>query len=329
MSRLLYHLSYPADSRSVSRAPKRNRTVDLLLTMETLCRLSYGGAVPASTAAGVYVRRGSPTKSLFGRSNGVAGYRGQPRPEDRMQPVDLVIAVLLMLGAILYTSVGHAGSSIYIAVMSLFGVPATVIKPTALSLNILVSAYTSRRFIARNYFDRRLIVPLLCGAIPLAFLGGRLQLPAETFRVVVGIILVVAGMQFAFRPRVVDDRETAHPPWWVSIAVGGAIGFVSGITGTGGGIFLTPLMLIFGWTAVRSASGTAAVFIFANSLSGLLGNLSSVRELPPQLPLYVVAVMLGAVIGTRLGISVLSTVGIKRAVGAVLVIAGLKLALNL
>ena len=246
-----------------------------------------------------------------------------------MQPVDLVIAVLLMLGAILYTSVGHAGSSIYIAVMSLFGVPATVIKPTALSLNILVSAYTSRRFIARNYFDRRLIVPLLCGAIPLAFLGGRLQLPAETFRVVVGIILVVAGMQFAFRPRVVDDRETAHPPWWVSIAVGGAIGFVSGITGTGGGIFLTPLMLIFGWTAVRSASGTAAVFIFANSLSGLLGNLSSVRELPPQLPLYVVAVMLGAVIGTRLGISVLSTVGIKRAVGAVLVIAGLKLALNL
>lgn len=246
-----------------------------------------------------------------------------------MQPVDLVIALLLMLGAVLYTSVGHAGSSIYIAVMSLFGIPATVIKPTALSLNILVSAYTSRRFIARKYVDRQLLVPLLGGAIPLAFLGGRLQLPAETFRVVVGIILVIAGLQFALRPRTIDDGDTAHPPWWISVAVGGAIGFVSGITGTGGGIFLTPIMLMFGWTAVRSASGTAAVFILANSLSGLLGNLSSVRELPPQLPLYVVAVMVGALIGTRLGISVLSTAGIKRAVGAVLVIAGLKLALNL
>lgn len=246
-----------------------------------------------------------------------------------MQPLDLVIALLLMLGAILYTSVGHAGSSLYIAVMSLFGVPATVIKPTALSLNILVSAYTSRRFIARNYVDRQLILPLLCGAIPLAFLGGRLQLPAEIFRVVVGIILVFAGVQFALRPRVDDDRRTAHPPWWVAVVVGGGIGFVSGITGTGGGIFLTPIMLIFGWTAVRSASGTAAVFIFANSVSGLLGNVSSVRDLPPQLPLYIVAVMVGAFIGTRLGISVLSTTGIKRAVGAVLVIAGLKLALNL
>lgn len=246
-----------------------------------------------------------------------------------MQPVDLVIALLLMLGATLYTSVGHAGSSLYIAVMSLFGVPASVIKPTALSLNILVSAYTSRRFIARSYFDRQLILPLLCGAIPLAFLGGRLQLPAETFRVLVGIILVLAGVQFAFRPRADDDRQTRHPPWWVAVMVGGAIGFVSGITGTGGGIFLTPIMLIFGWTAVRSASGTAAVFIFANSASGLLGNVSSVRELPPQLPLYVLAVMVGAMIGTRLGISVLSTTGIKRAVGAVLVIAGLKLALNL
>ena len=172
-------------------------------------------------------------------------------------------------------------------------------------------------------------MPLLCGAIPLAFLGGKLQLPAETFRVVVGIILVIAGLQFAVRPRARDDRATGNPPLWVSVITGGAIGFISGITGTGGGIFLTPIMLFFGWTAVRSASGTAAVFIFANSVSGLLGNLTSIRDLPPQLPLYIAAVLLGAFIGTRLGTTVLSTAGIKRAVGAVLVIAGLKLALQL
>jgi uncharacterized membrane protein YfcA len=104
---------------------------------------------------------------------------------------------------------------------------------------------------------------------------------------------------------------------------------MSGITGTGGGIFLSPLMLALGWTAVRSASGTAAVFILANSVSGLLGNISSISSLPPQLPLYVAAVMAGALVGTRLGIQAFSTNGIKRALGAVLLIAGLKLFLHL
>ena len=246
-----------------------------------------------------------------------------------MTPTDLIIAILLMCGAILYTSVGHAGSSIYIAIMSLFGLPAPVIKPTALSLNILVSSFTSWRYIKNKFFDRQLIVPLVAGAIPMAFLGGRLQLPADTFKTLLGLTLIAAGLQFAFRPQFNNARELAHPPLWVSVLTGAGIGFISGITGTGGGIFLSPLMLAFGWTAVRSASGTASVFILANSVSGLLGNFSSISSLPAQLPLFIVAVMVGALIGTRLGIRTFSSDGIKRAHGAVLVIAGHKLFLPL
>jgi len=246
-----------------------------------------------------------------------------------VQPTDFLIAALLMCGAILYTSVGHAGSSIYIAIMSLFGVSAPVIKPTALSLNIMVSSFTSWKYVKNKFFDLKLALPLIAGAIPMAFLGGRLQLPADTFKTLLGLTLIIAGVQFAFRPQFTDAKEIAHPPLWMSVATGAGIGFMSGITGTGGGIFLSPLMLALGWTAVRSASGTAAVFILANSVSGLLGNISSISSLPPQLPLYVAAVMAGALVGTRLGIQAFSTNGIKRALGAVLVIAGLKLFLHL
>lgn len=246
-----------------------------------------------------------------------------------MHPIDIVIAAFMMCGAVLYTSVGHAGSSIYIAIMSLFGLPSPVIKPTALSLNILVSSYTSWRFGRNKLIDVKLLLPLMAAGIPMAFLGGRLQLPAETFKLVLGLLLIVSGLQFAFRPQTSASRELARPPLLVALATGGAIGFVSGLSGTGGGIFLSPIMLIFGWTAVRMASGTASVFILANSTSGLLGNVSSIASLPPQLPLYVVAVLIGAVIGTRLGIRSLSIRGVKRAVGLVLVIAGLKLVFQL
>jgi uncharacterized membrane protein YfcA len=213
--------------------------------------------------------------------------------------------------------------------MSLFGVSGPVIKPTALTLNIMVSSFTSWRYIKNKFFDLKLVLPLVAGAIPCAFLGGRLQLPADTFKTLLGATLILAGLQFAFRPKFTDAREVKNPPLYVSVLTGAAIGFISGITGTGGGIFLSPLMLAFGWTAVRAASGTASVFILANSASGLLGNFSSISSLPTQLPLYVAAVMVGAFIGTRLGIKSFSNDGIKRALGAVLVIAGLKLFFHL
>jgi uncharacterized protein len=239
---------------------------------------------------------------------------------------DLVIALCLLLGAVLYTSVGHAGSSAYIAVMTLFNLPTTVIRPTALTLNIAVSAYASLRYIRNNYFDKKLFFVLSLGAIPAAFVGGYINVPSEIYKPIVGVLLILSGLRFIFLAAV-RDRDIKPVNYLLAILMGASIGFLAGITGTGGGIFLSPLIIWLGWNHVKQASGTVAAFIFVNSVAGLLGNYRSTSELPDTLPLFLGAVIIGALIGTRLGISRFSTVGVKRALGAVLIIAGLKFSL--
>ena len=241
---------------------------------------------------------------------------------------DYALSTCLFLGAVLYTSVGHGGASAYIAIMSLFGVPATSIKPTALSLNILVSSFTSVQFIRARLYDLKLVLPLLIGAIPAAFLGGWIHLPNHVYKPVVGVILLMSATRFL---TVTAQQERPAKPYHPALAVGvgAVIGLLSGLTGTGGGIFLSPLILFAGWTTVKGASGTAAIFIFFNSLFGLLGNLSSVNQIPAVLPLYIVFVLAGAFIGTRFGIHYFAHTGVKRLLGVVLLIAGLKLTFNL
>ncbi len=239
---------------------------------------------------------------------------------------NLVIALCLLLGAVLYTSVGHAGSSAYIAVMTLFNLPSTVIRPTALTLNIAVSAYASWRYIRNKFFDKKLFLFLSLGAIPAAFIGGQINLPSEIYKPIVGVLLIVSGLRFIFLAAT-RDRELKAVNYPLAIAMGIAIGFLSGITGTGGGIFLSPLIIWLGWNHVKQASGTVAAFIFVNSVAGLLGNYRSTSELPDTLPLFLGAVIIGALIGTRLGISRFTSVGVKRALGSVLIIAGLKFSL--
>lgn len=240
----------------------------------------------------------------------------------------LSITVLLFLGAILYTSVGHAGSSIYVAIMAFFGLATTTIKPTALVLNILVSSFTSFRFIKAKLVDFSLLLPLIVGAIPLAFLGGSIELPSALYKSIIGVLLVISGLTFLLRKTGNRHENVAAPHFVVGVLVGAAIGFTAGITGTGGGIFLSPIALFLSWSTVKKVSGTAAVFILCNSISGLLGHLSSVRAVPAEVFIYAVAVLVGAVIGTQYGITRLSNQGVKKALGIVLVIAGSKLALG-
>ncbi|CAB4371126.1 MAG: TSUP family transporter [Actinobacteria bacterium] len=240
---------------------------------------------------------------------------------------NLVIALCLFLGAVLYTSVGHAGSSAYIAIMTLFNLETTVIKPTALTLNIAVSAYASWRYIQNKFFDKKLFLILSVGAIPSAFIGGHINLASEIYKPIVGVLLVLAGLRFFFLASM-RDRELNNVNYPIAVLMGAGIGFLSGITGTGGGIFLSPLIIWLGWNHVKQASGTVAAFIFVNSVSGLLGNYKSTSSLPESLPLFLGAVIIGALIGTRLGIKSFSAVGVKRALGAVLIIAGLKFALT-
>ena len=230
----------------------------------------------------------------------------------------------MFLGAALYTSVGHAGASAYIALMALFGLAPAVMRPTALALNILVASFTSFRYLRAGMFRWRTVWPFLLGALPLAVAGGAIQLPGAYYRPIVGVVLLIGAARLLWPTDLSTNQEPRDPPIWAGVLCGAGIGFLSGLTGTGGGIFLSPLLLFMGWSATKPASGVAIVFILCNSIAGLAGNLAIVRALPPDLPIYAVAVMLGAVIGTTLGIRFSSPV-ILRALGLVLVIAGLKL----
>jgi uncharacterized membrane protein YfcA len=244
----------------------------------------------------------------------------------RAMPIstELLLAACMFLGAVLYTSVGHAGASAYIALMALFGIAPALMRPTALALNILVASFTSFRFIRAGMFRWRVLWPFLIGAIPMAFLGGAIHLSGVYYRPLVGVVLLIGAARLLWPTDLQTNREPRDPPIWAGILGGAAVGLLSGLTGTGGGIFLSPILLFMGWSPTKPASGVAAVFILCNSIAGLSGNLAIVKRLPPDLPIYAVAVLAGAIIGTTFGIRFSSPM-ILKALGLVLLIAGFKL----
>jgi uncharacterized membrane protein YfcA len=237
---------------------------------------------------------------------------------------DYLLALAMMIGAALYSSVGPGGASAYIALMALFGVQQPVMKPTALVLNLIVSGLGSLRFARAGQLRWRTLWPFLIGSLPFAFIGGGLKIPGEYYRPLVGAVLLYAGLRLLWPRPIKAQSDWRDPPVWLAVLCGAGIGFLSGLTGTGGGIFLSPLLMFMAWSLPKPASGVAALFIFANSASGLLGNFAQVQALPPQLPLYAGAVLVGGVAGTSLGIRMTSPHVIK-ALGAVLVVASAKL----
>lgn len=243
----------------------------------------------------------------------------------------LLIAAFFLLAAILYASVGHAGASAYLAIMALSGVSPDVARPTALALNILVASFVSYRFWRRGHISWRALAPFLLGSLPLAFLGGALPVAPGLYKKLVGIVLLLAavGMALTARRAAQADPGNAEPkvPTIPAVGIGAAIGLLSGLTGTGGGIFLSPVLLLAGWSGIRAASGIASVFILGNSIAGLAGNVSRVASLPSTLPIWAVAVVAGAVIGSEIGSRRGRIVQLRLALAVVLVIAGLKLLL--
>lgn len=238
---------------------------------------------------------------------------------------ELLLAALMFCGAVLYSSVGHAGASVYLALMALFGLPMAVMRPTALALNILVASIVAFRFHRAGYLSIRKLWPFVLGSIPAAFVGGYLHLPGAYYRPLVGVVLLIASAKLLWPGERHLGEGDKDPPVWLALLVGGGIGLLSGLTGTGGGIFLSPVLLLAGWSSVRGASAVASVFILCNSISGLAGNYASVQILPPDILLFAGAVLAGALVGSRLGIARFTNVAILRALGVVLLIAGIKL----
>lgn len=237
----------------------------------------------------------------------------------------LLLTALFLVAAVLYGMVGHAGASAYLAAMALVGVTPAVMRPTALVLNILVASIVSARFALSGFVRPLAIIPFLIGSVPAAFIGGAITLPAEVYRPLVGGVLLVAAARFGITAARAGEDFPPRAPWPLAVASGAVIGLLAGLTGTGGGIFLTPLIIAAGWAGTRFAAGTSALFILANSISGLAGNLGAVGSLPAALPLWLAAVAAGGAVGSELGSRRLPAPWLRRALALVLVVAGLKL----
>jgi uncharacterized protein len=225
---------------------------------------------------------------------------------------------------VLYGAVGHGGASGYIAVMTLWWIAPSVMKPIALVLNIGVAGIGVWQFWRSGAMSWRLLGRVSVLAVPMAFLGGYVTLPIGVLKLLLGGILVVSALRFWIGS--VEEREIVEePPLVIVVMSGGAIGLVAGLTGTGGGIFLTPLMLMSGWAKTKTVSAVSAGFIFLNSIAGLLGNWRAIGSLPEITGQLLGLALLGGAIGSYWGAWKLPSEMIKRLLGAVLAIAGIKL----
>jgi uncharacterized membrane protein YfcA len=237
----------------------------------------------------------------------------------------LLLALLFLVAAVLYGMVGHAGASAYLAIMALVGVAPDVMRPTALVLNILVASIVTLRFARAGFVRPMAVLPFLLGSVPAAFLGGAISLPGEVYRPLVGATLIFAAFRFGVTAARAGEEFPPRFPVVLGVVSGAVIGLLAGLTGTGGGIFLTPLMIAAGWAGTRFAAGTSAIFILANSISGLAGNFGTVGHVPSAIPIWLVAVAIGGAIGSELGSRRLPAPWVRRGLALVLLIAGLKL----
>lgn len=237
----------------------------------------------------------------------------------------LILTFAILVMALLYSSVGHGGGSGYLAALALIGVAPEVMRPTALVLNIIVAGIATVQFYRAGYFSWRTFWPFAVTSIPLAFVGGMIALPTTFYKPLVGLVLLFAAYRLWLKVREHSSDSAQMPSLSVAALVGAGIGLLSGLTGVGGGIFLSPLLLLMGWTEVRRTAAVSAAFVLANSIAGLAGNISSVGRLPNAILAWGVAAVVGGVVGSELGRRRLATLTLRRLLAVVLVIAGLKL----
>ena len=244
----------------------------------------------------------------------------------------IVLTVTILALAMLYSSVGHAGASGYLAAMALVTqMPQAEMKAVALTLNIFVGTIGAYRFIRAGHFHWPTFWPFAVCAIPMAFIGGLWKLPAIVFKPLIGAVLLFAAVNLILRAagahRGAQDAagKSGMPRLPVALAVGAALGLMAGLTGTGGGIFLSPLLILACWADPKRTAAVSVVFVLVNSIAGLGGVAAESPALPRELPLYIAAAVVGGLIGSGLGARRLPGNAIRGLLGVVLVIAAVKM----
>jgi uncharacterized protein len=237
-----------------------------------------------------------------------------------------LLVPLIFLAALLFSSVGHGGASAYLATFALIGMAPASMRPAALCLNVLVASIGLYKFYKVRAFDWHLFWPIALTSVPAAFFGGQMTLPTHIYKIVVGICLVIAAINIFYRANKTDDIEVKPVAKPILLGLGAGLGFLAGLTGVGGGIFLSPILLFFGWAKTKVISGVAAAFILANSISGLLGFLTKTPVLPAGLGYWAFAAVAGGLIGAEYGSQKLANPTIRKLLAVVLIFAGSKMA---
>jgi len=238
--------------------------------------------------------------------------------------LEIFFLLAICLVAFLYSSVGHGGASGYLALMALFGVEVSMMKPSALILNLFVSSLAFIAYYRAGHFRLRLLLPFAVTSIPMAFLGASLEIPPELYKKILGVCLFIAALRIVIRTRDEEgERKKVSIP--IALAAGALIGFFSGMIGIGGGIILSPLLLLTHWGRMKETAAVSAAFIFLNSFAGLSGHIIAGMEVPREIITWIVAVMVGGLLGSWTGGFKLSASQLKYLITTVLVIASIKL----
>src|SRR5215469_3459601 len=231
----------------------------------------------------------------------------------------------LLFGAIslLYATVGQAGGTSFLALMALASFSPSAMRPTALMLNIVASTYSTWLFNRGKFVDWAKLTPLLASSVPTALVGGLIVLGERSYKTVTGLVLLLAAMVLAFR-EAHDGQTDRLIPLWGAIVIGAAVGFVSGLTGVGGGVFLAPILIALHWASPRQTAALSSPFIWANSVVGLAGAVYVGQTPSVDTWLYALAALAGAMVGTIVGLR-LSQMTTRYLLAAILGAAGIQL----
>ena len=231
---------------------------------------------------------------------------------------------LLFLVAFLYASVGHGGASGYLALMAIFGMAPEVMKPTALLLNLFVSLIAFIQFYRGGHFNHKIFLPLAAASVPLAFLGGLVEVNAVIYKKILGFLLLIPVTRFLFFSNV-SVKEKRQSNIMLSMFIGASIGFLSGLIGIGGGIILSPVLLLLKWADQKQAAALSAAFIFVNSLAGLAGQFTKGIQFNSNMYAFVGLAVAGGLLGSYLGALKFKQVILKNILALVLMLAAYKL----
>jgi uncharacterized membrane protein YfcA len=235
-----------------------------------------------------------------------------------------LLLILLPLVAFLYASVGHGGASGYLALMSVFAFPVTVMKPTALVLNILVSLISFYFYYRERKFEWHLFYPFAITSIPFSFLGGLITIEAHYYKLILATVLIIAVLRLiGLFGKGNSQLKPINIP--LALLIGAIIGFLSGLIGIGGGIILSPVLLLLGWANMKQTAAVSALFIFVNSIAGLIGFVSKGGTLPSSATPLIVLAVLGGILGGYYGSRKFDTLTLRNVLAFVLGIAILKL----